>query len=427
MNAPLKTPASKALLKQHVIDPEICIRCYTCEMTCELEAISHDDNNVVVDAEKCNHCMSCIPVCPTGSIDNWRMVAAPYSIDDQFGWEELPAQQDLGASTEGGAEGAAEDAETLDDAMARLLEEAHKGAGGKARAPASAAKPTVNLYNLAHPVEAVVQGNYRLTHDDSGSDVRHIILSFEGRPFPVLEGQSLGIIPPGSDAKGKAHLPRLYSVSSPRDGERPGYGNVSLTVKRDENGLCSNYLCDLKRGDKVRVTGPFGATFLLPDDPAARLLMVCTGTGSAPMRAFTMRRQRVSGGPDGGTDGGTDGGSDGGPDGAMTMFFGARTPESLPYFGPLKKVPRTVLRQHLVFSRILGAPKEYVQDRMMAEQEAVAELLSDPNTHIYICGLKGMEEGVESAFANIAESGGTPWGALRDAMREEGRYHVETY
>jgi benzoyl-CoA 2,3-dioxygenase component A len=38
-----------------------------------------------------------------------------------------------------------------------------------------------------------------------------------------------------------------------------------------------------------------------------------------------------------------------------------------------------------------------------------------------------MEEGVESAFANIAESGGTPWGALRDAMREEGRYHVETY
>ncbi|GHE03293.1 benzoyl-CoA oxygenase [Defluviimonas sp. 20V17] len=410
MNAPLKTP-----VKQHVIDPEICIRCYTCEMTCELEAITHDDNNVVVDAGKCNYCMSCIPVCPTGSIDNWRMVPDPYSIEEQFGWEELPAQQDLGTAVAG----AAEDAEAIDDAVARLLDEAHRGAGGKARAPVSAAKPTVNLYTLGHPVEAVVQGNYRLTHDDSGSDVRHIILGFEGRPFPVLEGQTLGIIPPGTDAQGSPHLPRLYSVSSPRDGERPGYGNVSLTVKREAQGLCSNYVCDLKKGDRVRVTGPFGATFLLPDDPAARLLMICTGTGSAPMRAFTMRRQRALGR--------ADGGPDGGPDGGMTMFFGARTPESLPYFGPLKKVPQSVLRQHLVFSRIPGASREYVQDRMMAERDAVAELLSDPDTHIYICGLKGMEDGVEKAFASIAESGGTRWDALRDAMREQGRYHVETY
>ena len=29
----------------------------------------------------------------------------------------------------------------------------------------------------------------------------------------------------------------------------------------------------------------------------------------------------------------------------MTMFFGARSPESLPYFGPLKKVPGDLLAQ----------------------------------------------------------------------------------
>jgi len=149
----------------------------------------------------------------------------------------------------------------------------------------------------------------------------------------------------------------------------------------------------------------------MPDDPAARLLMICTGTGSAPMRAFTMRRQRKIGGKSGG----------------MTMFFGARTPESLPYFGPLNKVPESLLKKHLVFSRIPGADKEYVQDRMMVEEDAVAELLQDPNTHIYICGLRGMEEGVEKAFTNIAESIGEQWVALRDSMREDGRYHVETY
>ncbi len=390
-------------LKQHLIDPEICIRCYTCEMSCPLEAITHDDNNVVVDAEKCNFCMDCIPVCPTGSIDEWRVVNTPYSLDEQFSWEELPAQEDIGESGGG--------IEALDDAIEALLAEAHKGAGGKSKAPKSAAKPTINMYNLGKPATAKVQGTYRLTSDGSGADVRHIILDFGGQPFPVLEGQSIGITPPGTDAAGKPYLPRLYSVSSPRDGERPHYNNVSLTVKREDGGVCSNYVCDLKRGDEVKITGPFGATFLMPDDPAARLLMVCTGTGSAPFRAFTMRRQRASQGADG----------------DMVMFFGARSPDSLPYFGPLNKVPERLLKKHLVFSRIPGVEKEYVQDRMMVEQEVIADLLSDPKTHIYICGLRGMEQGVEESFKNIAESTGMQWEATRDVMRDEGRYHVETY
>jgi len=392
-------------MKQHLIDPEICIRCYTCENTCPIGAITHDENNVVVDPDICEYCMACIPVCPTGSIDEWRVVKTPYSLDEQFSWDELPEQEEIGESADSGVE-------ALDEEMARLLEEAHQGAGGKSRAPASAAKPSVNLYNLERPAVARVQGNFRLTSADADSDVRHIILDFAAQPFPVLEGQSIGVIPPGRDADGKPHLPRLYSVSSPRDGERPNYNNVSLTVKREPQGVCSNHVCDLEPGDEVRVTGPFGATFLMPDDSAARLLMICTGTGSAPFRAFTMRRQRVAAGR---------GGSD------MVLFFGARTPDSLPYFGPLKKVPDNLLKKHLVFSRIPDKPKEYVQDRMRNERAAVAEMLGDDRTHVYICGLKGMEDGVESAFREIAGAAGLDWTATRDAMREAGRYHVETY
>jgi benzoyl-CoA 2,3-dioxygenase component A len=392
MNAPVK---------QHLIDPEICIRCYTCEMTCPVGAIEHNDDNVVVNADACNFCLDCIPVCPTGSIDEWRIVETPYSMDEQFEWMELPEQQEFDIANTGTGESA-------DDAIAALIADAHKGAGGKAVAPKSAAKPTINLYNLGKPAVAKVTGNFRLTKD-AGHDVRHIILDFGAQPFPYLEGQSIGIIPPGVDENGNPHLPRLYSISSPRDGERAGYNNVSLTIKREENGLCSNYVCDLNVGDEVRVTGPFGSTFLLPDDPDARLLMICTGTGSAPMRSFTMRRQRTLAAKSGG----------------MVMFFGARTADSLPYFGPLKKVPSEILEQHLVFSR--EGDKEYVQDRMMKDEDRVAELLSDPHTHVYICGLRGMEEGVEKAFTNIAESIGQQWVALRDMMREEGRYHVETY
>jgi benzoyl-CoA 2,3-dioxygenase component A len=392
-------------LKQHLIDPEICIRCYTCENTCPINAITHDDNNVVVDAATCNFCMDCIPVCPTGSIDEWRVVNQPYSLEDQFGWDELPQQEDIEA--EGGE--ADTGLEAIDEDIAALLAEAHKGAGGKARAHASASKPSINLYTIGKPAEATVQGNYRLTNGDG--DVRHIILDFGSQPFPVLEGQSLGIIPPGADANGKPHLPRLYSVSSPRDGERPNYNNVSLTVKREDRGLCSNYICDRKVGDKVKVTGPFGATFLMPNDPEANLLLICTGTGSAPFRAFTMRRQRYSESRAR----------------VMTLVFGARTPDSLPYFGPLKKVPDTILRKHLVFSRVEGQPKTYVQDRLREEAGMVSEILRDPNGCIYICGLRDMEEGVEKALSDISKAAGIDWGETRDAMRNQGRYHVETY
>lgn len=395
-------------IKQHLIDPEICIRCYTCEMTCPIEAITHDDTNVVVDASKCNYCMACIPVCPTGSIDEWRVVMEPYSLDDQFGWDELPEQADIAA--DGGGDGDTT-IEALDDAVAALLAEAHKGAGGKARAPASASKPTVNLYTLGKPARAVVQGNYRLTAPDADADVRHIILSLEDQSFPVLEGQSVGIIPPGTDAEGKAHLPRLYSVSSPRDGERPNYNNISLTVKREPDGVCSNFVCDLKTGETVDLTGPFGSTFLMPNDPGAKIMMICTGTGSAPFRGFTMRRQRENPGL-------TD---------SLMLVFGARTPEGLPYFGPLKKVPERFMAKHFAFSRVPGQPKQYVQDQLREQKERVAALLQDPNGYIYICGLKAMEHGVEEALADIARGIGADWTATRDAMREDGRYHVETY
>ena len=392
-------------LKQHLIDPEICIRCYTCENTCPIEAITHDDNNVVVDAEKCNHCMDCIPVCPTGSIDNWRVVTTPFTVDEQLEWEELPEQDDIKTEV------ADTSIEAIDESVAALLAEAHAGAGGKACAPQSASKPGINLYTAAKPATAVLTGNFKLTGEGEDSDVRHIILDFGSQSFPVLEGQSIGVITPGTDANGKPHLPRLYSVSSPRDGERANYNNLSLTVKRESDGLCSSYLCDLEKGAEVTITGPFGSTFLMPNDVKAKLLMICTGTGSAPFRAFTMQRER----------------SNNKPESPMLLFFGARTPASLPYFGPLKKVPDDLLQKHLVYSREEGAPKRYVQDELLDNREKIAEFLKDPNTHIYICGLKAMEDGVEGALSEIAKTAELQWSGHRDAMREDGRYHVETY
>ena len=159
------------------------------------------------------------------------------------------------------------------------MPDAHQGSGGRVKPPASAGKPRINLFTRGAPARATVTGNFRLTAEDASSDVRHVILDFGATAFPVLEGQSIGIVPPGLNAGGRPHAMRLYSVASPRDGERPNTNNLSLTVKRVaeprpdgavHRGLASNYICDLKQGDSVAVLGPFGATFLMPDDPCRR-------------------------------------------------------------------------------------------------------------------------------------------------------------
>jgi benzoyl-CoA 2,3-dioxygenase component A len=178
------------------------------------------------------------------------------------------------------------------------------------------------------------------------------------------------------------------------------------------DGVCSNYLCDLKKGDTVTVIGPFGSTFLMPNHPNSHLLMICTGTGSAPMRAMTeyRRRGRLSGAT-----------------GKLMLFFGARTKQELPYFGPLTSLPRDFIDTNLAFSRTPGVARRYVQDAMRERAPDVARLLGDDNTYIYVCGLKGMEEGVMQALADIADRHGLDWHVLWDRLKREGRLHIETY
>lgn len=393
-----RTESLMPLMRQHLIDPEVCIRCNTCEETCPIDAITHDKNNYVVLFDKCNWCGDCFTPCPTGAIMATRMVESPHSVEDQFTWESLPP----GASADSAAPPPA--------AMAEIV--ALAGNGGIApRAPATAAKPSVHLYDPAAPVLANVQGNLRLTDEGAESDIRHIVLDFGANAFPVLEGQSIGILPPGVDAAGKAHRMRLYSVASPRDGERPGHNNLALTVKRVSGGVASNYVCDLKKGDTVKVCGPYGTSFLMPDDPAAHIMMICTGTGAAPFRGMTERRRR----------------SVGGATGRLLLFFGARTQGELPYFGPLTKLPKSLIDVELALSRAKDRPKQYVQDRLRARGSDLAPLLSDSKTHVYICGLKGMEEGCEQAFKDICAKAGADWAILRARMAEDGRFHVETY
>ena len=414
----MNAPEPIAFIRQYLIDPEVCIRCNTCEETCPVDAITHDSRNYVVKVDVCNGCNACISPCPTGSIDHWRLVpkAQAYSIEEQLTWDELPAEKEYPADP--AAPMLAGDTPDIGEAMRQTNAAASPTS---AAAPWSAAHPSLNLYTLKKPITATVAGNFRLTTSNTDNDVHHIVLDFGTKVFPLLEGQSIAIVPPGVDAQGKPHYPRLYSVASPRSGEREGYNNCSLTVKRvtadhegrAASGVASNYLCDLRKGDTVQVTGPFGDRFLMPNHPGSNILMVCTGTGSAPMRAMTEHRRRlmVAGKPVGGK---------------LMLFFGARKPEELPYFGPLTKLPPELMDTTLAFSRVPGQPRRYVQDRIRERARDVAELLRG-DSFVYICGLKGMETGVLEALHEVCTLAGMDWAALHARYVREGRFHVETY
>ena len=418
------------LIQQHLIDPEICIRCNTCESVCPVGAITHDSRNYVVDAEKCNLCMACVPPCPTGSIDNWRSMpkAKAYSIAEQLTWDDLPAAltegdlQAMGVDASFASVPVSPSAASINSVTSSGEAVFNSAAYGATLPPWSAAHAYTNLYGPKSPTQASVVGNFKVNEAGTTNETHHIVIDFGSMPFPVLEGQSVAIVPPGVDATGKPHHARQYSIASPRNGERAGYNNVSLTVKRvvedhegkPVQGVCSNYLCDVKVGDTLQVIGPFGSSFLMPNHPKSSIVMICTGTGSAPMRGMTewRRRLRQTGKFEGGK---------------LMLFFGARTQEELPYFGPLQKLPKDFIDINFAFSRTPGQPKRYVQDAMRERAADLVQLLKDPHTYFYVCGLKSMEEGVVLALHDVAIQAGLDWETLGSTLKKEGRLHLETY
>ncbi|QUN32385.1 4Fe-4S binding protein (plasmid) [Cupriavidus sp. KK10] len=375
-------------ITQHLIDPAICIRCNSCEESCPIGAITHDHNNYVVDVERCSHCRACIPPCPTGAINHWYSLQQPYTLEQQLSWQDLPPPTQPSTeirATEGPV---------------------------SVRAPASASAPALHLYSRAAPAVATVKLRQRATALDADDDVWHIVLDFGDQSMPVLEGQSIGILPPGIDANGRPHIERLYSVASARTGERRGTSTVALTVRRKPGGLCSNYLCDLVPGETVRVVGPLGDTFLLPMERSANLIMVCTGTGVAPFRGFIQHRLR----------------SMRDASGSLMLFFGGRRPVELPYSGEENGLPEGFVEHYFCFSRQPNEPRMYVQDGIRAAGKRIRTLLQDELTHVFLCGRKGMETGVEEAFADVLRGDGTSaWPMIRESLLTSGRYHVETY
>jgi ferredoxin--NADP+ reductase len=280
----------------------------------------------------------------------------------------------------------------------------------------------LNLYRVKSPGIARVVANVRLTppgHDD----VRHIVLDLSGLDFRFLEGQSLGVLAPGVE-HGHAPRLRLYSIASARRGDDGRGTTVSLCVKRvvfnepgtgeEHRGIASNYLCDLEPGDEVAVTGPSGKLLLLPDDPSAHLILVATGTGIAPFRAFLHRIYHDQ------------------PawTGSITLFFGVRTEAECLYRDEIDSfLSRPNFRRIYAFSReqtTVEGHRMYVQHRMAEGLDELRTLLARDDAYLYICGLRGMEDGIASVLCGPSSVDGASSLSF-EALKHAGRLFIETY
>jgi ferredoxin--NADP+ reductase len=278
------------------------------------------------------------------------------------------------------------------------------GQAREARAAGPELMPVrMHLLTPEAPGRAVVVSSERCTasRDRCASFVRHVVLDVSGTPLAgaFVPGQSFGVLPPGTDAHGRPHKVRLYSVASPTRGEDGRGCHISTTVKRtiDEHwethrlflGVASNHLCDLQPGETVLVTGPSGKRFVLPRSPGEHdYLFIATGTGIAPFRGMILDLL------------------EGGTGSRVMLVAGSAYATDLLYHDDLLRWAREHpnLAYHTAVSRHAGAdgtPPMRVDDRLVALGDAARALLDSDRTLVYLCGVAGMELGVFRALARL--------------------------
>lgn len=260
---------------------------------------------------------------------------------------------------------------------------------------------------------AKVVSSERITPQDADAEVREIVLEIDRGVPPEGDkrdkvtydlGQSVGVLAPGSPDFGTEHHLRLYSVADLPGRGPKGEPRITLCVRRcfyvDEYsgekypGIASNYLCDLKVGDRLTLTGPYGLAFEVPDELDADLILIGTGTGIAPFRALIKHIYRnVEGWR-----------------GRVRLFYGAKSGLELLYMNEEKNDLAQYYDEATFEAFQALSPRPHWGDPIAWEDvitqrgQEVWSMLGDPKTRVYIAGLEKMRPELDAVFAGLAGS-----------------------
>jgi ferredoxin--NADP+ reductase len=268
---------------------------------------------------------------------------------------------------------------------------------------------------------ATVASTVRITPPEAEAEVRELVLDVDRPDFPYQIGQSVGVLAPGSPDFGHESHFRLYSVADLPTAGDAGRPRIKICVRRcfyidahngeEYPGIASNYLCDRVAGDRLTITGPYGLAFEVPEERDAHLILIGTGTGIAPFRAFVKHLH------------------DNVPDwaGRVWLFHGARSGLELLYqnserddFAQYYDRPTFEAFQAL-------SPRPHWADPI-AWDHAIAErgdelwrLLESPKTYVYVAGLEPMRDELDGVFSRLAGSKKT-WKRRKAELRAGKRW-----
>ena len=184
----------------------------------------------------------------------------------------------------------------------------------------------------------------------------------------------------------KMNHPRSYSISSCK---AIVGSELHLCVDRFmfsrgrskvEAGICSNFLTSVKPGDKIQFKIESTPSFHYPLNPSCPIILICAGTGVAPIRGLLMKRSYFK--------------SRGERLGPCFLIFGSRNSQERLLHDEMKRFQEegVITKTWMCYSREPGQPKEYTADKLGSDRikTLLAPVLAKSNTHIYICGSANM-------------------------------------
>ncbi len=275
-------------------------------------------------------------------------------------------------------------------------------------------------YDLTKRYSAKALSSRRISDPNAEEEVRDILLETDGT-FDVQVGQNIGVLVPGREDIGQKHHFRLYSIADVPQATEDGHLRFSICVRRcsyiDEfsgeryPGIASNYLCDLKPGDTVTLTGPYGQAFAIPQEKNATLIMIGAGTGIAPFRAFIkylyQRRPDFAG--------------------KIWLFHGGETGLDLLYRNRETDdfalyYDRDTFEAFNALSKRPGwSDATDWGSAMHQRSEELGRLLSEPDTYVYVAGLEKIIDELDLVLAEVAGSNRT-WFRWKEDLKAEGRW-----
>lgn len=143
-------------------------------------------------------------------------------------------------------------------------------------------------------------------------------------------------------------------------------------------GVASTYLARAEPGDKIRCfTRPTNTNFHLPTDPTTPLIMICAGSGIAPMRGFIQERATIKQARNAAL-------------GPAILYFGCRDYQhDYMYAEELARWQAdgiVTVRPCFSKSAPAGQKPQRVPDRMWDERKELAELFGQRGAKIFLCG-----------------------------------------